>query len=126
MQSTSARRSILIRRSANRLGWRRRQQKERVPTCRRLAVEVRTMPILDVEVVAQAAPAPGLAPRIADAAAEVLAAPPGKLGVKVRHLAPAMYAENASDAPRPVFVSVLRRVVPGSGAAVEHARLAAA
>jgi phenylpyruvate tautomerase PptA (4-oxalocrotonate tautomerase family) len=84
------------------------------------------MPILDVEIVAGAAPAPGLAQRIADAAAEVLAAPPGTLWVKLRHLDPTMYAENASEAPSPVFVSVLRRVTPVSGAADEHERLAAA
>jgi phenylpyruvate tautomerase PptA (4-oxalocrotonate tautomerase family) len=84
------------------------------------------MPILDVEIVAAAAPAAGLAQRVADAAGEVLAAPPGTLWVRLRHLDPTMYAENASDAPHPVFVSVLRRVAPASGAADEHARLAAA
>jgi phenylpyruvate tautomerase PptA (4-oxalocrotonate tautomerase family) len=84
------------------------------------------MPILDVEIIAAAAPAAGLAQRIADAAGEVLAAPPGTLWVKLRHLDPTMYAENASDAPHPIFVTVLRRVTPLSGLADEHARLAAA
>ena len=84
------------------------------------------MPILDVEVVADGAPEAGLAQRIADAAAEALAAPPSTLWVKLRHLDPAMYAENAAHAPHPVFVSVLKRTIPTSGAAEEHARLAAA
>src|SRR5262245_55603910 len=84
------------------------------------------MPILDVEIVAVEAPAAGLAQRIADAAGEVLAAPPGTLWMKLHHLDPTMYAENASDAPHPVFVSVLRRVTPMSGTADEHALLAAA
>jgi len=84
------------------------------------------MPILDVEIVADEPPAAGLAQRLADAAAEVLAAPPSTLWVKLRHLDPAMYAENAAHAPHPVFVSVLKRAIPTSGAADEHARLAAA
>jgi phenylpyruvate tautomerase PptA (4-oxalocrotonate tautomerase family) len=66
------------------------------------------MPILDVEVVSHSALEPGLARRIADAAAEVLGATPGKLWVKLRRLDPAMYAENASEVPLPVFVSVLK------------------
>jgi len=61
------------------------------------------MPILDVEIVADEPPAAGLAQRLADAAAEVLAAPPSTLWVKLRHLDPAMYAENAAHAPHPVF-----------------------
>jgi phenylpyruvate tautomerase PptA (4-oxalocrotonate tautomerase family) len=83
------------------------------------------MPILSIEIVAEATPADGLAQRIADAAADVLAAPAGTLWVRLRHLDPAMYAENASNAPHPIFVSVLKRTAPASHAADEHARLAA-
>jgi hypothetical protein len=83
------------------------------------------VPILDVEIVSDAGPEPGLARRIAAAAAEVLTSPPGTLWVKVRRLDPGAYTENAGDEPRPVFISVLQRTNPGA-AADEHARLAAA
>lgn len=83
------------------------------------------MPILDVEIVTDTAPAAGLAGSIAQAAAEVLGAAPGTLWVRLRHLAPAMYAENAPANPAPVFVSVLKRAAPDD-AAGEHFRLAAA
>ena len=83
------------------------------------------MPILDVEIVSNTAPAPGLAGRIAQAATDVLGSPSGTLWVKVRQLDPALYAENGPDSPRPVFVSVLKRAAPAN-AAEEHEKLASA
>lgn len=82
------------------------------------------MPILDVEIVSDATLEPGLAGRIAEAAAAVLASPPGTLWVKLRRLDVALYAENAAVAPQPVFVSVLKRGAPADDGAGEHARLA--
>lgn len=84
------------------------------------------MPVLDVEIVTDAAPAAGLATRIAEVAGSVFGSPPGTVWVKLRWLDPAMYGENAGPAPRPMFVSVLKRNGPGERAADEHARLAAA
>ncbi len=74
------------------------------------------MPILDVEIVGQ----PGehgddLPRRLAEAAGEVLRAPPGGTWVLLRYLQRERYAESGDGPPagvRPVFVRVLRARVP--------------
>lgn len=90
------------------------------------------MPILEVEVVTgpdETAP-PDLARRLADAAAEAMAQPPGRTWVRLRTLPAGLYAEDGGGPPagvRPVFVSVLKARRPAADAlAEEAARLAAA
>ena len=75
------------------------------------------MPILDVEVVGAVPPAVarGLPRRIAEAAGEVLRAPPMHTWVRLRRLSSRDYAESGGGPPRgvrPVFVSVLLRHPP--------------
>ena len=75
------------------------------------------MPILDVELIG---PVPeevrdGLAARIADAAAAVLASPPQGTWVKLHFLEADAYAESAGGPPadvRPVLVRLLQAEVP--------------
>jgi len=70
------------------------------------------MPILQVEIVGgPAAGAGSLARRIADAAADVLKAPPGRVWVRLRYLPRGNYAECGASLPagiRPVFVNLLK------------------
>lgn len=72
------------------------------------------MPIVDVEMVFRAGETmpDGLASTLADAIGEVFGAEPGKVWVRVRTLAESHYAENLSEAPRPVFVTVLASAPP--------------
>lgn len=90
------------------------------------------MPILDVEIVVgpEEALPPRLAADIADAAGEVFAAAPGHTWVKLRPLDARRYGESGGGPPQgalPVFVSVLKRLVPPEAElAREVARLAAA
>ncbi len=69
------------------------------------------MPILEIEIIGDPTPTPGLARILADAAATVLApARQGATWVRLRRLHPQDYAENGADAaetPWPVFVRVL-------------------
>ncbi len=83
------------------------------------------MAIVDVEIVGTAEP--GIAHRLADAAARVFEAPPATVWVRLRCLDPGCYAENdATEPPRPVFVTVLKRAWSPECAASEHLRLAQA
>lgn len=89
------------------------------------------MPILDIEMVVapgEMIPA-GIAPAVADAAAEIFDAPAGTTWAKFHTLPAADYAENgigAAETPAPVFVRVLKRDLPETGAMrIEAARLAA-
>jgi len=69
------------------------------------------MPILQVEIVGKPAAVRGnLARRIADAAAKVLKAPPGRVWVRLRVLPREGYAECGGPVPaavKPVFVNLL-------------------
>jgi len=83
------------------------------------------VPIIDIEIVG--ATVPGLARRVADAAAEIFEAPPATVWVRLRCLDPACYAENdAAQTPRPVFVTVLKRAWSADGVGAEHLKLAEA
>ncbi len=75
------------------------------------------MPILDVELVQAAGerPAAGMPAALAEAAAKVLASRPGGTWVRLRTLERSRYAENGGVLDpdvRPVFVTVLRSVLP--------------
>ena len=75
------------------------------------------MPIIDVTVVGSVAPKahPTLAQRLADAAAVALGSRPAGTWVRLHFLPSEHYAENAPEAytpPQPVFIEVLRHVVP--------------
>lgn len=73
------------------------------------------MPILEVRAVGELdVAAPGVAQRIADAAAGVLGSPPGGTWVTVDSIPPGSYAENGGAEPgvAPVFVRVLLRGGP--------------
>lgn len=90
------------------------------------------MPILEVEIVtgsrSQELPA-GLSQALADAAAQVFAAPPGSTWVRLRQLPGDQYAEDggAPEEVFPVFVSVLKARLPDSRSlAAEAASLTAA
>jgi phenylpyruvate tautomerase PptA (4-oxalocrotonate tautomerase family) len=90
------------------------------------------MPILDVEMVVvpdEAIPSQ-IALAISTAAAAIFDAPAGTVWTKFRTLPITDYAENGvsgNDVPKPVFVRVLKRELPTSGAlAAEAAELAAA
>ena len=80
------------------------------------------MPILQVEIVGKPEGGAGnLARRIADAAAEVLKAPPGRVWVRLRVLPRRDYAECGGPLPaavKPVFVNLLK-----AKAAPQKARL---
>jgi phenylpyruvate tautomerase PptA (4-oxalocrotonate tautomerase family) len=84
------------------------------------------MPIIDVELVVgeRATTRAGLAQRLADAAARVLDAPPGRVWVRLRELPAGNYAENAVDlaaADLPAFVTVLHAKPPTGPALAEEA-----
>jgi phenylpyruvate tautomerase PptA (4-oxalocrotonate tautomerase family) len=84
------------------------------------------MPIIDVELVVgeRATTRDGLAQRLADAAARVLGAPPGRVWVRLRELPAGNYAENAVDlaaADLPAFVTVLHARPPTGAALAEEA-----
>ena len=87
------------------------------------------MPIIDVELVVgeRATTRAGLAQRLADAAARVLGAPPGRVWVRLRELPAGNYAENAVDlaaADLPAFVTVLHAKPPtGTALAAEATAL---
>lgn len=70
------------------------------------------MPILQVELVGKpAGGSRGLARRIADSAAKVLGAAPGRIWVRLRFLPTGDYAECGGNLPkeiRPVFVNLLK------------------
>jgi len=75
------------------------------------------MPILQVEIVDNpgATLASGLAQRLADEAGRVLGAAPGTTWVTVNQIPSTRYAESGGDAGpgyRPIFVRVLKRVLP--------------
>ena len=74
------------------------------------------MPILDVEIVVAETDRlnPELTQRLADAAGEVFAAPPGRTWVRVRELPLQQYAESGGLPPGvlPVFVTVLKAQPP--------------
>ena len=80
------------------------------------------MPIVDVEIVAAAPPAAGVA-ALADALGAALDCPPGRAWVRLRYLAADAYAENAMASPNapaelPIFVTVLH-ARPPTGAALD-------
>lgn len=82
------------------------------------------MPILDVEIVGDAAldGSAELAGAIADAAGEALGARAGGTWVKLRFVPPSHYAESAGGPPagvRPVFVRLILRAPP-EGDALEQ------
>jgi phenylpyruvate tautomerase PptA (4-oxalocrotonate tautomerase family) len=80
------------------------------------------MPILDVELVADAVPADA-AQALADVASAVFGTPAGETWVRLRALAPGAYAESAGGArlqAMPVFVTVTRRQVPARPALVRE------
>jgi phenylpyruvate tautomerase PptA (4-oxalocrotonate tautomerase family) len=54
----------------------------------------------------------GLASTLADALGEVFGSEPGRTWVRVRTLPDSHYAENLSEAPRPVFVTLLLGAPP--------------
>ena len=90
------------------------------------------MPILDIEMVVmrdEIMPS-GIAQAIADATAAVFDAPAGTVWTKFRILPITDYAENGvsgDDVPKPVFVRILKRELPGPGElTAEAANLAAA
>lgn len=69
------------------------------------------MPILQVEIVGKTAGGVRLAGRIADAAAKVLKAPPGRVWVRLRYIGRGGYAECGGPVPKgikPVFVDLLK------------------
>ncbi len=79
------------------------------------------MPILEVQPVLDDGVTidPGLARRVADAAAQVYGSAPGRVWVRLAPLPAAQYAENGIDAdatPRPVFVTVLHAQPPAGEA----------
>ncbi|HEY5552111.1 MAG TPA: hypothetical protein VIK52_09490 [Opitutaceae bacterium] len=90
------------------------------------------MPILDIEMVVVPGEVldPGISRAIAEAAATVFSTPAGTTWVKFHTLPAVDYAENGiepAEAPAPVFVRVLKRDLPESGALrAEAAKLAAA
>lgn len=78
---------------------------------------LRTMPIVDIELVAgpDVSVAAGLAQALADVVGRALQSPPGQTWVRLRVLARDRYAENESTletSAGPVFVTVLRRTLP--------------
>ncbi len=81
------------------------------------------MPILDIEVVGRDSPNRSYTQALADAVGNVFNSASGHTWVKVRHIPEAQYAENqiGTPAPKPIFVSVLLRVLPD---AAELAKLA--
>ena len=73
------------------------------------------MPIVDVRIVADAAPPAGCASALADALGAVFDAAPGRVWVRLDVLPAARYAENSvtlSLAELPVFVTVLHAQLP--------------
>lgn len=82
------------------------------------------MPIVNIEIVADAdAAPPGLVQALADRAGRIFGSPPGTTWVRVRALPASGYAENeaavaAND--RPVFVTVTRRQLPAPPALAEE------
>lgn len=88
------------------------------------------MPILQVEIVGKpAAGAGSLARRIADAAAQVLKAPPGRVWVRLRYLPRANYAECGAPLAagiKPVFVNLLKARLEPQKFLLKEARAMAA
>ena len=81
---------------------------------------------MQVEIVGKpAAGAGNLARRIADAAAEVLKAPPGRVWVRLRYLPRGNYAECGGPLPtgiKPVFVNLLKARLGPQKALLREAR----
>lgn len=90
------------------------------------------MPILDVAVIGPVPDElrPGLAQRVADAAATVFGSEPQQTWVRLRHVPLDDYAENAGGPPaevQPVIVSVLQAHAPvGAALADQASRLSSA
>ena len=81
------------------------------------------MPIVDVTLVEDRELEDELAQRLADACGEVLGSRPQGTWVRLHVLSPSRYAENDSlDAPRPVFVEVMKRELDDEEALAEEAR----
>ena len=84
------------------------------------------MPILQVEIVGKPAAGSGkLAGRIADAAAKVLKAPPGRVWVRLNYLPRGNYAECGGPLPagiKPVFVNLLKASLGPQRALLTEAR----
>ena len=83
------------------------------------------MPIIDVEIIVapDEAGAAGLAQALADAAGRALGSPAGQTWVRLHLLAREHYAENESSLAStelPVFVTVLKRVLPGPAAITDE------
>src|SRR5262249_51769163 len=83
-----------------------------------------SMPIVTVEIVgnAECAPTENLAQSIADVIGRVLDCPPGETWVRLRSISRNDYAENEMPVEAghlPVFVTVLKRQQPGSGAKLQ-------
>jgi len=76
------------------------------------------MPIIDIEIVGfvtQLEGDPDLTQALADALGRVFDSPPGRTWVQLKGLPQAGYAENGQGAettPRPVFVTILKAVLP--------------
>ena len=89
------------------------------------------MPIVDVRLVSRkgASLKPNLARAIADAVGAALELPPGRVWVRLSAIAEHEYAENGTpdtEAPAPVFVSVLHAILPPQPALEAEAKLLAA
>ena len=69
------------------------------------------MPIIDIEIV-EAAIDPRTTQALADALGQAFAAAPGKVWVRTRILPAGQYAENGTQAPAPVFVTVTASAPP--------------
>jgi phenylpyruvate tautomerase PptA (4-oxalocrotonate tautomerase family) len=84
------------------------------------------MPIVDVQLVAGDSFAPeGMASRLAEALAEVLSAPPGRVWVRLSVLSSALYSENGAQggaAALPAFVRVLHADLPSPEAMAAQAQ----
>jgi phenylpyruvate tautomerase PptA (4-oxalocrotonate tautomerase family) len=95
-------------------------------------ISLGSMPLVEVELVADASSvaASGLAQSIADAVGRTLQSPPGHTWVRLHVLERNYYAENESNLEAtelPVFVTVLKRVLPeGEALAGEMMALAGA
>jgi len=83
------------------------------------------MPILEIEIVTRGGESlsPDLPEALAKAAGRALGAPPGRTWVRLRETPSARYAEDGEDTMSfsPVFVSVLKGVIPSRSELAEEA-----